>query len=185
MAREREEARQQEDESSGVRHAASDAAARAMDLEAEAKEALAAAAPALEAARRAVGVLSKSSVDELRGMRAPPAIVHLVLQSVLILVSGETRPSRLGWDAAQKAMLKSDDFLGRLDEVDPRYIQAPRLKALRPILSRPDFDADAIQPRSFAAGNLAAFVIGAVRYHDKYQECLPLMQSVDAANASR
>lgn len=101
-------------------------------------------------------------------MRAPPAIVHLVLQSVLIMVSGETRPSRLGWDAAQKAMLKSDEFLGRLDEVDPRHIPAARLRALRPILDRPDFDADTIKPRSYAAGNLAAFIIGSVRYHDKY-----------------
>lgn len=117
-------------------------------------------ADGLDLAGRAMRLIGKSDVAELRSYASPPPSVSLVAAAVTLLATGEPMP----WGAAKKLMANGERFLRLLAAVDKDRVPAARLRALVPILHRRAFQPFALEGVSLAAARFCAWVRGVAQY---------------------
>ena len=159
--------------------ASSEAEAIAVDAERE----LGAAKPAMEAAAAAVDCLSKSMLTELKSLPKPPAGVDLVTSACLILVEHEYKNHK--WDRAKKMMANVDQFKTQLQEFRGEDISEEEIKKVEVFTNNPEFTIENMNTKSAAAGNLATWVINIYGFNRIYVKVKPLMDSLEAAKASK
>jgi dynein heavy chain len=123
---------------------------------------LAAAAPALEAAEQALLKLNQSDFSTLRKLAKPPALIKLILDTVLILrqlpidkVAAEEVKGRLvvqaSWAKSSK-MISEYTFLSSLLDFRKGSLNNETIELLGPYLDMPDFTTEAATKVS---GNIA------------------------------
>ena len=159
--------------------ASSEAEAIAVDAERE----LGAAKPAMEAAAAAVDCLSKSMLTELKSLPKPPAGVDLVTSACLILVEHEYKNHK--WDRAKKMMANVDQFKTQLQEFRGEDISEEEIKKVEVFTNNPEFTIENMNNKSAAAGNLATWVVNIYGFNRIYVKVKPLMDSLEAAKASK
>ncbi|XP_069786102.1 dynein axonemal heavy chain 17-like isoform X3 [Narcine bancroftii] len=147
------------------------------------EEDLAKAEPALIAAQEALNTLNKSNLTELKSFGSPPDAVVLVTGAVMILLAPSGKvPKDRSWKAAKVMMGKVDGFLDTLINYDKERIPETSLKAFRPILENPMFDADFVGTKSIAAAGLCSWCINIVKFYEVFCEVEPKRIALAQAN---
>ena len=145
---------------------------------------LAKAEPALKAAVEALNTLNKTNLTELKSFGQPPPAVSNVTAAVMVLLAPANKiPKDRSWKAAKVMMGKVDSFLDSLINFDKENIHESNLKAIHPYLDDPNFTADFIRAKSFAAAGLCAWVCNIVMFYHVYCDVEPKRQALAAANA--
>ena len=162
---------------------ASIASAAAAEIETQAEEELSQAKPAMEAAANAVDCLSKGMLTELKALNTPPSGVDLVTSAVLILIEKEYKNHK--WDRAKKMMANVDAFKTKLQQYRGEDMTEDEIKKVQPFLDNEVFDQKIMEGKSMAAANLCNWVINICRYNRIYVKVKPLMDSLEAARASK
>jgi dynein heavy chain len=162
---------------------ASVASAAAAEIEVQAEEELSQAKPAMEAAAAAVDCLSKNMLTELKNLANPPGGVDLVTAAVLILLENEFKNHK--WDRAKKMMANVDQFKGRLQSFRGEDITEEVITKVQPFIDNEIFTVKIMEGKSMAAANLCNWVINIVRFNRIYVKVKPLMDSLEAARASK
>jgi dynein heavy chain len=145
---------------------ASEEAARVKAIKEECEGDLAEAMPLLNAAIAALDTLTKNDITEVKGMKAPPPAVKLVMKAVCICKG--VKPVRMKdpdtgkmgndyWEASKK-MLMNDKFLDSLRSYDKDNIKPKIIKEIRPIIKKPEFAPEKIKKASMAAYGLCCWV---------------------------
>ncbi|KAG2427037.1 hypothetical protein HYH02_014682 [Chlamydomonas schloesseri] len=126
---------------------------------------LAEAMPAFNAAIKALNTLTKNDISEVKGMKAPPQPVRMVMQAVCMLkglqptkVKDKDGRWGLDWWETSKRMLSDMGFLDSLMTFDKDNIPAEVITALQPLLSDPNFQPAKIKKVSQAAFGLCSWV---------------------------
>ena len=162
---------------------AAKASAEAAEIEEQAEAELSQAKPAMEAAAAAVDCLSKGMLTELKSLPNPPAGVDMITSACLILIEKEYKNFK--WDRAKKMMANVDQFKGRLQSYRGEDMTDDEVNKLQPFLSDPMFDPKIMESKSMAAANLCNWVVNIVRFNRIYVKVKPLMDSLEAARASK
>jgi len=110
------------------------------------------ALPALEAAQKALELLNKKDMSEIKAYQKPPDVVSLVLSGVMVLVKCE--PS---WNEAKK-QLGDPNFLNRLINYDKDQLVESLLNKVSKFTTRPEFDPETVGSVSRAAKSLCMWV---------------------------
>jgi len=148
---------------------------------------LAEAMPAYEAAIKALDTLTKNDISEVKGMKAPPVPVRLVMEAVCVLKS--LKPTKIKdpstgrfvndyWETSKK-MLSDMNFLESLKLYDKDNIDPAIIEALQPLLKNPDFQPAKIKKVSQAAFGLCNWV----RAMDTYDRVVKVVRPKKAALA--
>ncbi|PNH05107.1 Dynein heavy chain 7, axonemal [Tetrabaena socialis] len=124
------------------------------------------AMPAYNAAIKALNTLTKNDISEVKGMKAPPMPVRLVMQAVCMLKGlqptkvKDTNTGKfvMDWWESSKRMLGDMGFLDSLMTFDKDNIPAEIIQALQPLLLHPDFQPAKIKKVSQAAFGLCSWV---------------------------
>ncbi|CAK8694647.1 unnamed protein product [Clavelina lepadiformis] len=145
---------------------------------------LAKAEPALLAAQDALNTLNKNNLTELKSFGSPPGPVVNVVSAVMVLMAPQGKiPKDKSWKACKIMMAKVDQFLDALITYDKENIHENCLKAIRPFLENPEFDAEFIQGKSFAAAGLCAWTVNIVRFYEIFCDVEPKRQALAKATA--
>lgn len=164
---------------------ATEASAKAAEIEAQAELELAAAKPAMEKAKEAVDCLEKNMLTELKSLSSPPAGVNLVTSACLILVEKEFNEKKRTWDRAKKMMANVDQFKRTLQSFRGEDITDDEVLKLDVYLNDELFTYEVMLGKSKAAANLCNWVINIVKFNRIYVKVKPLMDQLDAARASK
>jgi dynein heavy chain len=183
MGQQRSEAEAQQAIADVEKKKADAAAYEARLLEEQAAGDLAIAKPALDAANDAVNCLDKASLTELKSFSKPPSGVDKVTTALLIMIKGEKKD--FSWENAKKMMAKVDAFKEKLESYRGEDIPEEVIVKVTPMLDDPDFTYEKMKTKSFAAANLANWVINIVRFNGIYKRVKPLMESLDVATRSK
>lgn len=162
---------------------AAEASAAAAVIEKQAEGELAEAKPAMLAAAAAVDCLSKNMLTELKNLANPPAGVDLVTSCCLILIEREYKNFK--WDRAKKMMANVDQFKQKLQDYRGENMTEDEVKRLEPFLSNEIFDVKIMEGKSMAAANLCNWVVNIHKFNRIYVKVKPLMDSLEAARASK
>ena len=155
-----------------------------MEKQKSCEEDLAKAEPALKAAVEALNTLNKTNLTELKSFGQPPPAVSNVTAAVMVLLAQANKiPKDRSWKAAKVMMGKVDSFLDSLVNFDKENIHESNLKAIHPYLDNPNFNADFIRAKSFAAAGLCAWVCNIVMFYHVYCDVEPKRRALAAANA--
>ena len=142
-------------------------AERLSDLEADCERGLAAAMPVLEKADKALQVLNKRSISELKALARPPAGVQDVTDAILAL-KGTPMKNR-GWKAA-KSMMQDASFIDDLQAlkglIDDSKLPAKNVEDARLYLAAEHMDPSIMGAKSLAASCLCDFLRNIVAYYD-------------------
>merc|ERR1719295_2016101 len=152
---------------------------RANAIKAECETTLKKAMPALKAASNAVDCLTKSSLTELKSLKAPDAKILEVTKAVLILKDGEKKNH--SWKKAQAMMKNVDAFKRELENYNADSIDEGLLKLVRPILEKEYFNKAMMGKISMAAANLCVWVVATVEYNGIYKDVAPKMAAAEVA----
>jgi len=133
------------------------------------------ALPALEAAQKALELLNKKDMSEIKAYQKPPDIVALVLSGVMVLVKCE--PS---WNEAKK-QLGDPNFLNRLINYDKDLLVDSLLNKVSKFTTKPEFDPDTVGAVSRAAKSLCMWVRAMEVYGRIAKEVAPKRAKVQAA----
>ncbi|GFR40055.1 hypothetical protein Agub_g593 [Astrephomene gubernaculifera] len=150
---------------------------------------LAQAMPAYNAAIKALNTLTKNDISEVKGMKAPPMPVRLVMQAVCMLKGlqptkvKDTNTGKfvMDWWESSKRMLSDMGFLDSLVTFDKDNIPAEVIQALQPLLSHPDFQPAKIKKVSQAAFGLCSWVRAMDTYNRVAKVVAPKRQALQEA----
>ncbi|CEL96675.1 unnamed protein product [Vitrella brassicaformis CCMP3155] len=157
-------------------------AAEAAKIQAAADEELKEAMPAMERAKEAVDCLTKSAIQELKALGKPPVECIDVTKAVL-LMRGEKK--NLDWKAAQKMMNNPGQFLDQVKAFDAENMTDETVALVQPVIDQPFFNYETMFKKSFAAANLANWVVNIVTYNRIYKKVKPLMDSLSEASENK
>jgi dynein heavy chain len=110
------------------------------------------AMPALEAAKEALGALTKNAVAEIKAFTKPPPLVELVMSAVMVLLKSEPT------FAEAKRRLGDPGFLGLLVNYDKDNISDSMLKKVEKYSNDERFLPDVVGKQSIAARCLCLWV---------------------------
>ena len=159
--------------------------AKALEIETQAEGELSAAKPAMEAAASAVDCLSKPMLTELKNLGKPPAGVDNVTNTCLILLEKEYNPKKLTWDRAKKMMASVDAFKTKLAEFKGENITEKEIELVEKYVKDEGFTPEKMLAKSAAASNLCTWVVNIYGFNRIYVKVKPLMDSLEAARASK
>lgn len=163
-------------------------AAVASAIAAECTEALAAAMPALNSAMKALRVVKKHQLDELKAMKVPTAGVLLTVEALCILMG--VNPRKVGqagkktldyWDPAKKVLFSDTKFLAKLENYDKDNIRPDIIEKVRPFIQNPDFSPSKIANASKAAEGFCKWVIAMEMYDRRAQQVAPKQLALKVA----
>lgn len=132
---------------------------------------LAGVMPLIEAAKAAVGGISKGHIDEIKNLRAPPEAVADVLSAVLTLLG----IADTSW-AGMKKFLGERGVKDSIIGYDARKMTAKQRSAVNKILREKgsSFEKDVITRASFAASPMAEWVKAVLSYAETLENIAPL-----------
>ena len=152
---------------------------------------LAEAMPALEAALKALQVIKKNDLVELKSMKAPPAGVIITMQALCIMM--EVAPVKVGdvgkkkddyWEAAKKTFLRDSKFIETLKSYDKDNIAPAIISNIRPLLKNPEFAPAKVAKASRAAEGFCKWVRAMEVYDRVAKEVAPRKEALKLAEDS-
>ena len=117
-----------------------------------------AAMPAYENAVKALELLDKKSIQEVKSFSTPPELVAFTLEAVCILL--DVKPD---WPSAKK-LLNDMNFLQRLKDYNKDDIDSKKIRKLQNYVKHPDFTEEKMKQVSSAACCLCMWVNAIVIY---------------------
>ena len=138
------------------------------------------AEPLVEQAIKALDVLSKEAIGELKGFNNPPAGIPDIVECVIFLISAE---GKLAKDTTlkhgKKIMANPKEFVAMLKAYDLNNIPRENVAAVKNNAAfKKGIDPKVIGKKSLAAGGLATWVVNIIAYDDVYQMIVPMRQSL-------
>eukprot|EP00981_Chlorochromonas_danica_P008761 scaffold2312_cov165-Ochromonas_danica.AAC.1 len=112
----------------------------------------------LRAAYEAIEGLTKLDVAEIRTMVKPPAAVEVVIEAVMILLTGKY----MTFKEAYRLLGGGEAFLAMLKEFDIADVTDKRLQMIELYVDNPLFRPENVLPVSFCASKFCAWVHGIV-----------------------
>jgi dynein heavy chain len=140
-------------------------------IKAECTEALSEAMPALESALKALDVLKKADLDELKAMKVPSKGVLLVAEALCLMMG--VKPAKVGevgkkvydfWEPAKKVCFNDSKFIDKLKSYDKDNIDPKIMEKVNPFGKNPDFQPPVIAKSSKAAEGFCKWVNAMVTY---------------------
>ena len=127
--------------------------------------------PLVEEAKKAVGGIQKSNLDELKSLKMPPEAIHDVLNAVL-RIFGIFDAS---WNSMKK-FLSNRSIIDSILDFDPRVITVENRKEVDKLLKEKghSFERHVIYRASLAAGPLADWVTAIMKYSIVLEKIRPL-----------
>lgn len=127
--------------------------------------------PLVEEAKKAVGGIQKSNLDELKSLKMPPEAIHDVLNAVL-RIFGVFDAS---WNSMKK-FLSNRSIIESILDFDPRVITHENRKEVDKLISEKgnSFERNVIYRASLAAGPLADWVKAILKYSVVLEKIKPL-----------
>ena len=183
MGKQRAEAEEQQEKAAVEQEKAEQASSEAARIETEAAAELAQAEPAMQAAKGAVDCLNKAALTELKSMSKPPSGVDKVTKCCLMMIEKEYKNFK--WDRAKKMMAKVDAFLQKLKDYRGQDMTEELIAKLTPVVGLPEMDYQSMLKKSFAAANLCSWVLNIYKFNRIYVKVKPLMDSLEAARATK
>jgi pimeloyl-ACP methyl ester carboxylesterase len=113
----------------------------------------------LHAALQAIESLTKLDVAEIRTMSKPPAAVEVVMEAVMVLLTGKV----LSFQECRRLLGGGEAFLLMLREFQLENVTDARLKLVEPYVDNPVFRPENVLPISFCASKFCAWVLGVVQ----------------------
>ena len=167
-------------------------AANASAIKADCEAGLAEALPALDAAVKALATLKKADIDEVKGMKVPPAGVVLTMEAVCIMkeIKPEKVPAPDGkgkvdsfWGPA-KTMMQDTKFLDSLVSYDKDNIDVGIMKKIRDkYMPDPGFVPEIVKKASTAAFGLCCWVRAMETYDRVAKDIAPKRAKLAGAEA--
>lgn len=138
-----------------------------ISIEAELKD----IGPVVEEAKKSVGGIQKSHLDELKSLKMPPEAIHDVLNAVL-RIFGIFDAS---WNSMKK-FLSNRSIIDSILDFDPRVITAENRREVDKLLAEKgnSFEKHVIYRVSLAAGPLADWVRAIMKYSIVLERIRPL-----------
>lgn len=139
-----------------VNKKASEAKAIAEDAQAD----LDAAKPELEAASKALAMLDKDSIVEIKAFKTPPAGVVFVMECVMVLLS-----EAKDWASIKKVLGDTTGFLNKLKTYDVSKTSEKIWKKARDgYITKPQFEPSEVKKISIAASALCSWANACSKY---------------------
>ncbi|XXQ31525.1 Dynein heavy chain AAA lid domain containing protein [Plasmodiophora brassicae] len=166
-------------------------AAEAQRIKDECQVKLDAALPAYENALKALKVLKKSDIVEVKAMKTPPPAVVLTMETICIMLDVE--PIKVGaagqkvsdyWETAKKSFLGDPKFLTTLQNYDKDNIPPKIIDAIRPYMDNPEFIPDKVKKASVAAQGLCKWVRALFTYNEVAKDVGPMKIALANSEAS-
>jgi len=130
---------------------------------------LASAEPALIAAQEALNTIKKDDLTQIVGYRAPPKLVQLALEPVLLMLHENIS----NWENMKKVLKK--DFIKSVLKYDTNKIDEKlRSKITNDYLNNPEYKYDAINNASGACGPLVKWVMATINFSKIRESVDPL-----------
>jgi len=155
----------------------------------ECEDGLAEALPALNNAMKALSVVKKGDLDELKGMKVPTPGVLITMEAVCIMM--KVPPARVGqvgsktddyWEPAKKKLLADSKFLDKLQGYDKDNIPAAVMKKIRDKYSKNDnFQPAKVAQASKAAEGMCKWVLAMDVYDRVSKEVGPKRAALKGA----
>jgi dynein heavy chain len=133
------------------------------------------ALPALEAATKALELLNKKDMAEIKAYATPPPAVEMVMEAVMILRKAEPT-----WTEAKK-QLGDANFLSSLINFDKDSITDNTIKKIYAYTKKPEFDPEEVGKKSGAAKSLCMWVRAMEVYGRIAKEVAPLRNDLAKA----
>ncbi len=111
-------------------------------------------------AEAAMNCLEMTDIAEIRSLACPPAKVKVVMEAVMVLLTGKTLP----WKDLRKLMSNGQRFITMLVSLNKNRISKNKLSALCKYIHDPEFRPEIIQTTSSAAARFCSWVLGAFQY---------------------
>lgn len=112
----------------------------------------------LEEALKAVNGLTKLDVAEIRTMVKPPAAVEVVMEAVMIILTGRV----MTFQDTHRLLGGGEAFLLMINQFDLKDLTDKRLEMIEPYVSNPVFRPENVQPISLCAAKFCSWVHGIV-----------------------
>ena len=127
--------------------------------------------PTVDAAKKAVGSISKSDLNELRTLKMPPEAIIDVLQVVLKMMGQD----RANWPEIRQ-FLSGRGVLESLMEFDARSISSSQRDELGKLIAKRSnsFEKNTIYRASLAAGPIADWLKAMIMYSEVLEKIKPL-----------
>jgi pimeloyl-ACP methyl ester carboxylesterase len=108
---------------------------------------------------RLIDGLTKMDIAEIRTMTKPPAAVEIVLEAVMVLLTGKVMP----YLEIRKLMGSGESFLLMLRDFRLSEVSEERLQLIEPYVDNPVFRPENVMPVSLCASKFCGWVIGVVQ----------------------
>jgi len=172
-----EQRKQSETLAQQVAQSETEVAARRGDVE----ERLSNMGPMLEAAAAGLASVSRSALDEVRGLQRPPNLVRMTMEAVVALLdaaAGAAAPEAKAWAAVRRDMQKRD-FVGNMMSFDTETVTpAVRCFIQDRYLSESIFNEESVTRSSKVCGALYKWMVSQVQYAEALQTVAPLRAEV-------
>eukprot|EP00002_Diphylleia_rotans_P013390 TRINITY_DN2619_c0_g1_i7.p1 TRINITY_DN2619_c0_g1~~TRINITY_DN2619_c0_g1_i7.p1 ORF type:complete len:4501 (-),score=1146.89 TRINITY_DN2619_c0_g1_i7:169-13671(-) len=148
---------------------AADAAREADSIRSECDSDLKAAEPAMTAAERALEVLDKASLTELKSFSKPPKEVVDTLAAIMVMTSPAAKiPKDLSWNAIKKFIGSPDKFFTILKNFDKESLSEAHMVHVRTYLDNPSNTFELIASKSKTCANLFDWVRNMAAFYAVY-----------------
>jgi pimeloyl-ACP methyl ester carboxylesterase len=113
----------------------------------------------LRAALQAIESLTKIDIAEIKTMSKPPAAVEVVMEAVLLTLTGKT----FTFQECRRLLTGGESFLLMLREFQLEDLTETRLRLIEPYVDNAVFRPENVQPVSSCAAKFCAWVLGVVQ----------------------
>jgi len=155
-------------------------AEKAEAIEKEASDRLSEALPALEKAQKAVEVINKGDIAEIKKYTKPAEEVVMVARAVEVLLGHKDKD--ISWDSSVRTM-SDPNFVSKLLNYDKDNIPEDYIPRVKKIAKHPNFNEEIVGRKSKAAQSLCMWVLAMIKYSEVAKEVGPLRESLKKAKA--
>jgi len=140
---------------------------------AEVESKLAEAKPMVEAAKKLVSGITKSQLNELKSMKAPPAVVVLVMSACCVILGNKVN----GWRDTQR-VIANPKFVSLVLEFDTMNLTKTLRERSEKYTKEKDFNEERANVASKVAGPLVKWIESQLEYSRLLDIVRPLMKHI-------
>ncbi|KAH3766505.1 axonemal inner arm dynein heavy chain 3 [Pelomyxa schiedti] len=152
------------------------------ELQVQQEEQLKQALPLLQAADNAIQHLSRKEINEIKSLANPPAGMTVVIEALCIIFNRKPRVETMGsacdyWPEARALM--DANFIFKLRHFAKEAIPDEAIAALRPYLSKPQFQPSAVERVNASLKSLCLWIRAMERFYWIHKSVIPIKLKVE------
>ncbi|KAJ1562908.1 Dynein heavy chain 3, axonemal [Nowakowskiella sp. JEL0078] len=120
--------------------------------------------PVLQQAIKAVELLTKSDLYEIKSMISPPRGIQAVMEAVCLVFKHEHKPNETVWESARR-LVGDPKFVNAILTFDKDGLTTSLIYKIEAYTNSPDFNVRDLQKVSKAIGSLGSWIIALQKYH--------------------